>query len=76
MLPNKVISISESIIWRFPIIIDELKKENLRVDDLWEKLSTKFEDVNQFIMCLDALFILNNLEYNESYEVLKYVERN
>jgi hypothetical protein len=70
MFPNKVISVSESIIWKSTYILKMLQEKDLTIPYLWMKTSHKFEDINQFILCMDALFILGKVEYNSSCGVL------
>jgi hypothetical protein len=76
MFPNKVISVSESIIWKFPLVLEMLQKQDMSVDNLWKKTASKFDDINHFIICLDALYLLEKIEYNDNYEVLTYVKGN
>jgi hypothetical protein len=66
MFPNKVISISESIIWKLTYILETLNEKDYSIEKLWGQVSTKFEDINQFIIGLDILFILHKIEYNEN----------
>lgn len=76
MLPNKVISISESIIWKLPYMLDELAKEDLGVAALYEKVISKFDDINEFLLSLDVLYVLNSISFNEDYGVIQYVKGN
>jgi hypothetical protein len=71
MFPNKVISVSDSILWKFTFILKHLQDKDIKVEDLWVAVSPHFEDINQFILCLDALFVLDKLEYDTNHEVLK-----
>lgn len=75
MLPNKVVSIQESILWKLPYILDELKRGNLGALELFEKVSANFEDVNEFLMSLDVLYILKMITYSEEYGVFEYAAR-
>jgi hypothetical protein len=71
MFPNKVISISESIIWKLPDILEILEKQSCSVEELWEQVSTRIEDVDLFIICLDILFVLNEINFDEKYAEIK-----
>jgi hypothetical protein len=70
MFPNKVISVSESIIWKSTHVLKMLQESDLTIPYLWMKTSREFEDINQFILCMDALFVLGKVEYNNNYGVL------
>jgi hypothetical protein len=70
MFPNKVISVSESIIWKSTYVLRMLQERDLTIPYLWMKISREFEDINQFILCVDALFVLGKIEYNNNYGVL------
>lgn len=50
--------------------------EELAIVKLYEKTVDRFEDINEFILVLDALYVLNCVEYGNEYGVLKYVKRN
>jgi superfamily I DNA and/or RNA helicase len=73
MLPNKVISVKDSILWKLIKVVDALKSKSMLVLSLWEKASSEFEDINQFIFCLEVLYVLDKIEYSENYKVVEYV---
>lgn len=76
MLPNKVVTFPESLIWYFPDILEAVEECDIGVKDLWGKMESKINDINTFLLCLDALYALDKLEYIEKYGVLKYVKGN
>lgn len=61
---------------QFPDILDELQNEDLGIAELYEQVMDRFEDINEFILSLDALYVLNCIVYSKEYGVLKYVKRN
>jgi hypothetical protein len=75
MFPNKVISVSESIIWKSTYVLKMLQEKDLTISYLWMKTSHEFEDINQFILCMDALFVLGKVEYNNTYGVLTCLKK-
>lgn len=75
ILPNKLVSFQNSLLPKMVLIIDELYVEPLSVSGLYEKLRKKFEDLDQFILTLDVLYVLEKVRYNEEWEVLEYVEQ-
>lgn len=58
MLPNKVISIKDSILWKLPDVIKVIKESNNLVD-VYYALENVFEDMNDFLLCIDILYILD-----------------
>lgn len=73
-LPNKVISYKESVLSRFPIILNILIKEEISPNELYEKVKDSFEDVGEFIEVLDCLFAIGEIDL-ENGELLYYVGR-
>lgn len=74
MLPNKVVSIADSVIWKMPYILDEVKRTDISVEALYEIVCSKFDDISEFILCLDTLYLLNKINFDKKYEVLQYVD--
>lgn len=72
MLPNKIISIADSLIWKLPYILDIVMQGELTVTNLFSCVARNFEDANEFILCLDTLYLLDRIKYDEKYEVVKY----
>lgn len=75
ILPNKLVSFQNSLLPKTVLIIDELSAKPFSVNELYEKLRKKFEDIDQFILTLDVLYLLEKVRYNEEWEVLEYVEK-
>lgn len=61
LLPNKIISYNESILSKFPIVLNVLKDKNYLIIDLYEQLKTSL-DIECFIEVLDCLFALGKIE--------------
>ncbi|MDR2407715.1 MAG: hypothetical protein LBE13_06355 [Bacteroidales bacterium] len=74
MFPNKVISVKESILWKLVKIIEILNSHSMLIITLWGKVSHHFDDINQFIFCLELLYVMDKLEYSENYKVVEYVD--
>lgn len=75
MLPNKVVSLSESIIWYFPDILEPLLQDSMKINDLWDLLKAKIQDINTFLYCLDALYVLERIQFNNESEMIEYVKK-
>ena len=76
LLPNKLFSYNESIISKFPIILQILKKSPCSVSGLYKRVQDNVTGVNEYIEILDCLHALSKIDYDEETEVLRYVVRN
>lgn len=72
-LPNKLFSVNESCIGKFPIILNILMKESVSVLKLYQMTRKHFLSIGDFVETLDALFYLKKIDLNEDSEVLVYV---
>ncbi|WP_181391652.1 ABC-three component system middle component 7 [Methanospirillum lacunae] len=63
----------ESVIWKLPYIIEELNKAELNINVLYDITESKFTNINEFIFCLDILFILDKIEFLSKSRVIRLV---
>ena len=71
MLPNKTITYSESIISKFPLVLDFLKsKSSVKAGVMYAKLKNNFSSIHVFIQTLDSLFALGKIELNDDREIV------
>lgn len=73
-LPNKLFTVNESCIGKFPLVLRVLQKENLPVFKLYEATKSSFDSVSDFVETLDSLFFLKKITFNEKSEVISYVK--
>jgi hypothetical protein len=73
-LPNKLYTINESVIGKFPLLLSILSMENQTILSLYNKTYSKFETITDFIDTLEALFFLKKIKLNENSGVLQYVK--
>lgn len=71
--PSKVTSYNNSIISKFPIVLNEIKTQDYSVSGLYNKLYKKIK-IRDFIDVLDCLYILGEVTLNKG--VIHYVKRN
>ncbi|MCM3732352.1 hypothetical protein M3196_11835 [Fictibacillus nanhaiensis] len=76
IVPNKVIPFNESIVGKMPVILKELKKEDIKLTELYLKVQEDFEEIDEFIYSLEALFLLDAINVDFKKGVVKYVKRN
>ncbi len=74
--PNKVIPYNESVISKFPVILDALQKQDCSVLFLYKKCSKHISGISEFMDVLDCLFVLGKVEFYPEGGTLHYVEGN
>lgn len=71
--PNKVITLRESALGRMPVILrKKAPQENLAA--LYEKVRKEFESIDQFLLTLDVLYILGQIDVDLSTGVVTYAD--
>lgn len=75
-LPSKIINYDESIIGKFSFILDEISNKEINIYELFDKLKKKFNNVEEYLVTLEVLYLLNKIEILEDSEVIKYVKWN
>lgn len=73
-LPSKVTSYRESVISKFPIVLESLSYSNETPRQLYEKEKQQFNDINEYMEVLDALFLLGKVGYDDVLGELYYVK--
>lgn len=61
IVPNKVISYEASLLSKLPIVLESLGQP-VSPDSLYERVRGYFENVHQFVLCLDMLYILKRVD--------------
>lgn len=75
IVPNKVISFSESIIGKMPIILKCLSREEMTVKELFFTTQEYFDEIDEFIYALDALYLLDAIKVDIDKGVVTYVNK-
>jgi len=63
--PSKFITYKESIISKFPILLNILREHDLTVTELFNKTKSKVDGTNEFIEILFCLYALNKIKVDE-----------
>jgi len=71
--PNKVITLRESALGRAPIIMREKAPQGNLVS-LYEKVRKDFESIDQFLLTLDVLYILGQIDVDLSTGMVTYAD--
>ncbi len=76
ILPNKLISFQECILAKTVHILDNINGYDFSIIELYRKVEKYFEDINEYMLALDVLYVLDKIEYDEGLQVIKYVKKN
>jgi hypothetical protein len=70
--PNKFTKFDKSILAKISLlIIDEA--DSITLAELIEMRLEKFEDISEFMLALDVLYVLGKVELNENQGMINYV---
>ncbi|MBP1584188.1 MAG: hypothetical protein ILP17_00665 [Lachnospiraceae bacterium] len=69
--PSKVTPYKESIIAKFPIVLEKLEKKDMAPGELYKIVKNKVADIKEFMDIMDSLYALNKIELDG--EVVRYV---
>ena len=72
-MPNKVITLRESALGRTPIILREKASQD-NLAGLYDKVRKDFESIDQFLLALDVLYILGQIEVDLSTGMVTYAD--
>ena len=76
ILPNKLISFQDCILAKAVYILEKISDSDFSVIQLYEQVKTYFEDLNEYMLALDVLYVLGKIKYNEELRVIQYVKKN
>lgn len=76
ILPNKLISFQDCILAKTVYILEKISDSDFSVIGLYEQVETHFEDLNEYMLALDVLYVLGKIKYNKELQVIQYVEKN
>ena len=72
-MPNKVITLHESALGRTPIILRE-KASQANLVNLYDKVGKEFESIDQFLLAIDVLYILGQIDVDLSTGLVTYAD--
>jgi len=73
-LPSKVTPFTNSIISIFPLLLNEIRKEDIAPMALFGKVKNKVNGISNFLVALDCLFALNKIKLVEQTGEISYVD--
>ena len=63
--PNKTTPFKESITYKMTYILDE-NFEQLALIDIYKNTKNKFDDIAEFILAIDVLYILDKIDIDKN----------
>lgn len=76
ILPNKYITLSQSLIGVSSIVLNALGNKKLTIEKLWDKVCKIYDKqelkkltYNKFLLTLDFMFITNMISYSDRGEL-------
>lgn len=74
LFPDKLFTYSESVLSKFPLVLDIVKKRPIKVKELYVVVNREVSGTAEFLDVLDCLYALGKVEYDANEEMLRYVE--
>jgi hypothetical protein len=71
--PNKVVTLEKSALGLLSVILIEGPGQ-IGLLDLYRRTSNEFENIDQFLLAIDLLYILDRIEINFDTGVLIYAD--
>lgn len=72
--PSKVTPYQDSILAKYPVVINCLAEQDMKPGDLYKKVKSKVLDIGEFLEILDCLFALGKVEFDREGSALHYVD--
>lgn len=69
--PNKFTTFDKSILAKVSALIIE-DVDSISLSELIEVRLDKFEDISEFMLAIDILYVLGKIELNEEQGIIKY----
>lgn len=69
--PSKVTPYKESIIAKFPMVLEKVEKKDMSPQELYKSMKNKVTDISEFMDIVDCLYALKKIELDG--EVVHYV---
>ena len=70
--PSKFINYKDSLLYKFPFVLEQLEKNDMPLLTLYKKIKGEFKNISEYIEVLTCLFALKRIILIE--EVLHYVK--
>ena len=75
IVPNKLISYKESIIYKMISLIRDEENENISILDLYIECKHNYSCIDEFIYSIEVLYILDAIDIDFDRGEISYVKR-
>lgn len=76
ILPNKLIPFNKCVLAKVVYILKELEAGNKSCVEVFTKVRHQFEDINEYILALDVLYVLEKITVDEKGVIDSHVKTN
>lgn len=76
ILPNKLIPFNKCVLAKVVCILKEIEEGKKSCIDLFAKVRHQFEDINEYILALDVLYVLEKIEVDEKGVIYSHAKTN
>lgn len=73
--PNKFVSFEKSILNKLDVLM-KLDIKDIEIIELYRRTSKNFDNIDQFIITIDVLYVLGCIDIDFDNRILSYVNRN
>ncbi len=70
-LPSKLFTYNESTLSKLVPVLKSLKEKNCSPTNLYKKNKKLFKNTSDFTECLDLLFVLGKIKFNQNSEKIE-----
>ena len=67
---KKMVRYNACILTKTIYIMEQLTQSECTIMELYDNVQTDFDDFNEFLLTLDALFVLGKIRYNNTEKIL------
>ena len=70
-LPSKIFTYNESTLSKLVPVLKSIKEKGCSPSNLYKKHKKLFKNTNDFTECLDLLFVLGKIKFNQNSEMIE-----
>ena len=67
---KKMVRYKACILAKTVLLMDQLNQSDCTISELYDHVQNEFEDFNEFLLTLDALFVLGKIRYDHTHQII------
>lgn len=67
---KKMVRYKACILAKTVLLMDQLNQSDCTITELYDHVQNEFEDFNEFLLTLDALFVLGKIRYDHTHQII------